>query len=109
MTADIFPLLLREISKGRVDVVIGSRFLGEGEYRAGWIRQIGIYLFRFIASWLCGQKITDPTSGYQALSRRAVEFCARDSFPGDYPDADVLVHDAPGRPAHPGSSCLYEP
>ena len=85
------PLLLREVGEGEADVAIGSRFMGVGEYRAGWIRQMGICLFRFLASRLCGQKITDPTSGYQALSRRAVEFCARDSFPGDYPDADVLV------------------
>jgi glycosyltransferase involved in cell wall biosynthesis len=85
------PVLFREIREGRADVVIGSRFLGEGDYRAARLRQMGICLFRFLASRLCGQKITDPTSGYQALNRRAVEFCARDSFPGDYPDADVLV------------------
>jgi glycosyltransferase involved in cell wall biosynthesis len=84
-------LLLREVREGEADVVIGSRFLGEGEYRAAWLRQMGICLFRFITSRLCGQKITDPTSGYQALNRRAVKFCTEDSFPGDYPDADVLV------------------
>jgi glycosyltransferase involved in cell wall biosynthesis len=85
------PVLLREVREGRADVVIGSRFLGEGDYRPARLRQMGICLFRWVASFLCGQKITDPTSGYQALNRRAVEFCARDSFPGDYPDADVLV------------------
>ena len=85
------PVLLREVREGGADVVIGSRFLGEGDYRAARLRQMGICLFRFLASRLCGQKITDPTSGYQALNRRAVEFCAEDSFPGDYPDADVLV------------------
>jgi len=85
------PALRREVLEGGVDVAIGSRFLGEGDYRAGWARQLGIALFRRVASTLCGQRITDPTSGYQALSRRAVEFCALDSFPGDYPDADVLV------------------
>jgi glycosyltransferase involved in cell wall biosynthesis len=85
------PVLLREVREGGADVVIGSRFLGKGDYRPARLRQMGIFLFRWVASFLCGQKITDPTSGYQALSRRAVEFCARDSFPGDYPDADVLV------------------
>jgi hypothetical protein len=85
------PILLQEVREGGADVAIGSRFLGEGDYRAARLRQMGIFLFRWVASFLCGQKITDPTSGYQALSRRAVEFCARDSFPGDYPDADVLV------------------
>jgi glycosyltransferase involved in cell wall biosynthesis len=85
------PALLREVKEGGADVAIGSRFLGEGDYRASRARQAGICLFRFVASCLCGQKITDPTSGYQALSRRAVEFCTGDSFPGDYPDTDVLV------------------
>ena len=85
------PILLQEIQEGGADAIIGSRFLGEGDYRGSRMRRIGIYFLRFIASFLCGQKITDPTSGYQALNRRAVEFCARDSFPGDYPDADVLV------------------
>ena len=85
------PFLLQELTEDRADVVIGSRFLGEGDYQTAWMRQIGIYLFRFVASYLCGQKITDPTSGYQGLSHRAVEFCTRDCFPGDYPDADVLV------------------
>ena len=83
--------LLQEVKEGRAEVVIGSRFLGEGDYQPAWTRRVGIYLFRLVASFLCGQRITDPTSGYQALSRRAVEFCVRDSFPGDYPDADVLV------------------
>lgn len=83
--------LLREVEEGRADVVIGSRFLREGEYRVPWLRRMGMRLFGFIASRLSGQRITDPTSGYQALNRRAVEFCASDAFPGDYPDADVLV------------------
>jgi len=85
------PLLLQEVTGGKTDVVIGSRFLGEGGYRVPLLRRMGMYLFGFIASLLSGQKITDPTSGYQALSRRAVEFCVSDAFPGDYPDADVLV------------------
>ena len=33
----------------------------------------------------------DVTSGYQALSRKAVQFCTRDIYPSDYPDADVIV------------------
>jgi glycosyltransferase involved in cell wall biosynthesis len=85
------PVLLREVREGEADVVIGSRFLGEGDYRPARLRQVGICLFRFLASRLCGQRITDPTSGYQALSLRALKFCTEDSFPGDYPDADVLV------------------
>jgi len=83
--------LLREVRNGQVDVAIGSRFLGEGEYQVPLLRRAGMRLFGFIASRLSGQKITDPTSGYQALSQRAIQFFIRDIFPGDYPDADVLI------------------
>lgn len=83
--------LLEELRKGDVEIVIGSRFLGEGSYQAPFLRRIGMRLFAFIAGRISGQKITDPTSGYQALSRKAVEFYSRDFFPGDYPDADVLI------------------
>jgi glycosyltransferase involved in cell wall biosynthesis len=84
-------VLLKEVKEGKIDMAIGSRFLGEGEYQVPLLRRMGMWLFGFIASRLSGQKITDPTSGYQALSQRAIEFCTRDVFPGDYPDADVLV------------------
>ncbi len=83
--------LLAEVKEGKVDVVIGSRFLREGGYHVPLLRRMGMLLFGFIAGQLSGQKITDPTSGYQALGRRAIEFYTRDAFPGDYPDADVLV------------------
>lgn len=83
--------LLKEVQEGGVAVAIGSRFLGEGEYQVSLLRRVGMRLFGFIASRLSGQKITDPTSGYQALNQRAIEFCTRDAFPGDYPDADVLI------------------
>lgn len=83
--------LLQEIKKGDAEIVIGSRFLGQGNYQPPFLRRIGMRLFAFIASKISGQKITDPTSGYQALSIKAAEFYSRDSFPGDYPDADVLI------------------
>ncbi len=84
-------LLLQEIRQGGVDVVIGSRFLGEGNYRAGWARQMGIYLFRFHCQLLVRPEDHRPHLRVPGPEPRAVEFCARDSFPGDYPDADVLV------------------
>lgn len=72
------------------DVVVGSRFLHGGSYRPPLLRRIGMLLFGRIASFYCGMKLTDPTSGYQALSRRALAFYAHERYPHDYPDADVL-------------------
>jgi len=72
------------------DVVVGSRFLDAGSYRPPLTRRIGMTLFGKVASALSGIPLTDPTSGFQALSRRALAFYAHERYPHDYPDADVL-------------------
>jgi len=50
-----------------------------------------MWLFGRVASALCGQRITDPTSGFQAVSREALRFYAHERYPVDFPDADVLA------------------
>lgn len=86
----ILPLLA-SVRSDKTDVAIGSRFLGEGDYRTTTVKKIGMVFFRAIASAITGQKITDPTSGFQALNRKAMELYASDVYPVDFPDADVLV------------------
>lgn len=88
--AYILPLL-DEVRSGNTDVAIGSRFLGEGNYRPSTVKRIGMGFFRVIASIITGKRITDPTSGFQALNRKAMEFYASESYPVDFPDADVLI------------------
>ncbi len=83
--------LLAPVLAGEADVAIGSRFLGIGDYRAPFIKKSGMVFFRMIASGITRQKITDPTSGFQALNRKAMEFYASGAYPADFPDADVLV------------------
>jgi glycosyltransferase involved in cell wall biosynthesis len=76
----------------RADVVIGSRFLDAGSrYRMLPARRIGCYILSWVAQLLTGMKITDPTSGFQALSRKALEIAIADHYPLDYPDIDVLI------------------
>ncbi len=91
--AESIRTLLAEIQKAEVDLVIGSRFLGQsdGIYQVPLMRRLGISLFGRIASFYSGQKISDPTSGFQALNRKLLEFYASEVYPGDYPDADVLI------------------
>ncbi len=83
------PALLGGLAKA--DVVVGSRFLGSGSYRPPLARLAGMRLFGAVATMLCGKRITDPTSGYQAISRAALRFYAHERYPSDYPDADVLA------------------
>ena len=44
------------------------------------------WLFGTIASLLIRQKVTDPTSGYQAMNRNVLKWVSSDKFPWDYPD-----------------------
>jgi len=90
--------LINPVQSGTADITIGSRFLisqKEGHdwpaYRAPVVRMIGMRLFSAIATFFTGQKVTDPTSGYQAMNRKAFHLLAGDKFPIDYPDADVII------------------
>jgi len=71
--------------------VVGSRFLDGTSYRPPLTRRIGMWVFGRIAALLSGQTVSDPTSGYQAISREALQFYAHERWPADYPDADVLA------------------
>lgn len=83
--------LLTVVKSGGIDVAIGSRFLSNKKYRTSLPRKLGMKLFGSIASLIMGQKVTDPTSGFQALNRRAIKFYGSDIFPCDYPDTDAII------------------
>jgi glycosyltransferase involved in cell wall biosynthesis len=75
---------------GEADIVIGSRFVGTGGYRSSAARRIGIRILAWVVSTISRQKVTDPTSGFQALNRRAIGLYAAD-LPHDYPEVEGLV------------------
>jgi glycosyltransferase involved in cell wall biosynthesis len=85
------PVLARRVLEGHSDAVVGSRFLLGRGYIPPFARRVGMVLFGYIASVVTHRRVTDPTSGYQAMSRRVFEFLQTDHFPADYPDADVLI------------------
>jgi glycosyltransferase involved in cell wall biosynthesis len=87
--ADV-PRLLAAMREEGADLVIGSRFAAESGYHMGRIRTLGRQVFQRIAR-ASGLTVTDPTSGFQAISRPVIELYARDFFPSDYPDVDVLL------------------
>ena len=83
--------LLAPVISGETDISIGSRFGEVESYRPSFSRLLGIYFFGKLVSIIIGSKITDPTSGYQAMNRDVIMFFTSDVFPCDYPDGDVLV------------------
>jgi hypothetical protein len=84
------PKLLHAFAEKKVDMVIGSRFLGDSEFKSSITRRMGISIFSGVISMIVGQKITDPTSGFRGANRKAIQLFAS-SYPQDYPEPEVVV------------------
>lgn len=84
------PKLLRALEEKKVDMVIGSRFIGDSEFKSSMMRRVGISIFSKVISWIAGQKITDPTSGFRSASGKTIRLFAFD-YPQDYPEPESLV------------------
>ena len=72
------------------DLVVGSRFMGAPCYRVPLTRRAAIYGLSVLTSMMIRQRVRDVTSGFHALSPRAVAVFA-DHFPAEMADANVLV------------------
>ena len=85
------PKLLAPLARGEADVVVGSRFAeGAGDYTAALRAPCGIRWFAHLVSLLTRQKLTDTTSGFQAVNARAIRLFAAD-YPHDYPEVEAAV------------------
>lgn len=84
------PMLLQTLKARNADVVVGSRFLpGSSAYPIPVFRRIGMLVFSRIATKKAGIRLTDTTSGYRALSKRATALCL--CMEWECPDANLLV------------------
>ena len=85
------PNLLAPLERDEADVVVGSRFAeGGGDDKAPFARRAGIGWFAQLVSLLTRQKLTDTTSGFQAVNARAIRLFAAD-YPHDYPEVEAAV------------------
>ena len=82
--------ILEPLQAGTADLVIGSRFLNVGGYRAPIFRRMGIWLFSTVLSRILGMVVSDSTSGFRAANRRVIEFYS-ETYPEDYPEVEALV------------------
>ena len=75
------------------DIVIGSRFVpGAVSFPVPTAKKIAFVWFRTLIKAATGQKIMDPTSGLQGLSKRTFWFYSRYAhFDDKYPDANMLM------------------
>jgi glycosyltransferase involved in cell wall biosynthesis len=82
--------LLEPLEANLADLVVGSRFMTIGGYKAPVFRKLGIRIFSFVLSRILGTDVTDSTSGFRAVNRRAIEFFGH-TYPDDYPEVESLV------------------
>ena len=89
---DEIPKILAPVLNGEADIAIGSRYLpSRNTYKTPLTRKAGQKFFGMILSLITRYQITDPTSGFQCLNRKAFDLFTRGQFPHDFPDADVLL------------------
>jgi glycosyltransferase involved in cell wall biosynthesis len=90
------PMLISSLQAGQVDVAVGSRFLNNtGSMGIPFMRRLGIFTFALLVSVLTGHRVTDTTSGFFALNRRAIAALAT-YMPQDYPEVEsrIVLHKA---------------
>jgi glycosyltransferase involved in cell wall biosynthesis len=83
-------LLLDPIRFGDADMVVGSRWLGRGDYVASKRRRLGMKILARLVSRGTGLTLTDTTSGFRAVGHRGIELFARE-YPTDYPEVETLM------------------
>ena len=84
-------LVMAPVLRGDADIAVGSRFAAAGPgYRSSRTRRVGIRLLAWVVSRIVGQRVTDTTSGFQALNREGIALFARD-YPHDYPEVEATV------------------
>jgi glycosyltransferase involved in cell wall biosynthesis len=82
--------VLAPVLAGDADVAVGSRFVGTDGYRSSISRRLGIRILAWTVSALVRQRVTDTTSGFQAVNRAGIALFARD-YPHDYPEVEATV------------------
>ena len=83
--------LIDPVKAGEIDIAIGSRFLGGSEFKSSLLRIFGIRLISVVLRIITGIKMTDPTSGFCAMNKKAFLFFA-DNCADDYPEPQILLY-----------------
>ncbi|MEA3365682.1 MAG: glycosyltransferase family 2 protein, partial [Candidatus Hydrogenedentes bacterium] len=84
------PRLIERIEDSAVDLVIGSRYVSNTDYKPPFARRVGKSMLSRVVDMIVGGGITDTTSGFRAANRNAVRLFAN-HYPDDYPEAEALV------------------
>ncbi len=88
--AEEIPNMLKMMSERELDVVVGSRFITKEGYQSSYMRRMGINYFMFLNRVLIGLKITDNTSGFRLINRKALAIVS-EYYPDEYPEPEAII------------------
>lgn len=72
--AEQLSKIIYPVAQGKLDVVIGSRFLEKKGFQSYFFRRLGINMFSKIDSKIIGTPLTDVTSGFRSYSKKIISF-----------------------------------
>jgi len=84
------PRLIDALHETGCEMAIGSRFLEGDDGHTSPVRKAGVRLFRLVLRPILGRPVRDPTSGFVAVNRAALQVFSK-SFPLEYPEIEALV------------------
>jgi len=87
---DDIPRLIEPIIGGEADIVIGSRFLGEGVGQVPRYRRAGIKIITKITDKATYNELTDAQSGFRAYNKKAI-ISIKPSEMGMGASAEILI------------------
>ena len=79
--------LVAPIKQDNADLVIGSRYIDKTGYQSSAMRRVGIRFFKGLIYCLSGKRVTDATSGFRAVSRKAMQLFDI-YYAKDYPEPE---------------------
>jgi glycosyltransferase involved in cell wall biosynthesis len=84
------PKLVNAILNGNSNVVIGSRFIENKGFLSTFFRRMGITFFKHLLKIFYGVSISDTTSGFRIIDRKALGI-VNEYYPDEYPEPESLV------------------
>lgn len=82
--------LVAALRERNCDMIVGTRFRSAGGFKSTAARRIGIRFFASLISGICGTTITDATSGFRVMNRRAIQVLSC-QYAEDFPEVEALV------------------
>jgi glycosyltransferase involved in cell wall biosynthesis len=86
--------LAKLVAAGKVDpapdLVVGTRYAGENNFRSTALRRLGSWWLRVLLRVVTRQRLTDPTSGFRLYGARALRKFD-ETYPYDFPEPESLA------------------